>query len=71
MNSPATDLVVLGSFEIGLKDGNSVDLDFTARFNLASNEGEEGKLQYVEVWTDGSATKVALEKAGQTLAARE
>lgn len=60
--------MVLGKFEIGLKDGNSVDLEFTARFVVAE---EEGRLQSVEVWTDSQATKAAFEKATQTLAAKE
>jgi hypothetical protein len=66
-NSPATDLVVLGNFEIGLKDGNSVYLEFTARLVIA--EGEQ-KLRSVEVWTDGQATKAAFEKATKALAAK-
>lgn len=66
-NSPATDLAVLGKFEISFKDGSSIDLDFTARFIVA----EEGRLKSVEVFTDGGATKAAYEKATKALAAKE
>jgi hypothetical protein len=69
-NSPATDLVVLGNFKIGLKDGNSVEFDFTARF-VVSAPGTGGKFQYVEVWTDGTVMQEAVEKARQTLATGE
>lgn len=68
-NSPATDLVVLGSFTIGLKGGNSVTLDFTARFVVAAGQGgEEDKFQYVQVWTDPTEMKAAFRKAEETLA---
>jgi hypothetical protein len=69
-NSPATDLMVLGNFKIALKDGNSVEFDFTARF-IISERGTGGKFQYVEVWTDGTAMQEAVENARQTLAAGE
>jgi hypothetical protein len=69
-NSPATDLVILGKFLIGYKDGNSVEVDFTARFILATGE-DEGRLKHVEVWTDSTASRAALEKAKETLGAAE
>ncbi|KAL9624461.1 MAG: hypothetical protein Q9160_001424 [Pyrenula sp. 1 TL-2023] len=68
-NSPATDVVVLGKFDIGLKDGNSVDFDFTARFVVAvgAHDEEEHKLQYVQVWTDPTKMIAAFRKAEETL----
>jgi hypothetical protein len=70
-NSPATDLLVSGSFNIALTDGNSVELDFTARFLVASEEDEEGKLKYVEVWTDPAEMIEAFKKAQAALDAKE
>ena len=70
-NSPASDLLVLGSFRIGLKDGNHVDLDFTARFVTNAGQGEEERLQFVQVWTDPTDMIKAYEKASETLAAQE
>jgi hypothetical protein len=63
--------VVLGKFEIGLKDGNAVPLDFTARFRIASGPGDEAKLEHVQVWTDPTEMQAAFEKATQTLAGKE
>jgi hypothetical protein len=69
-DSPATDLVVLGRFEIRLKDGNTVHLDFTARFIVAQAASEgEAKLQLVRVWTEDTGMKAAIEKATATLTA--
>ena len=70
-NSPASDLVILGNFEINLKDGSAVKLDFTARFVLATEQEDEGKVKFVEFWTDGSAMREAIEKANQTLKEKE
>jgi hypothetical protein len=66
-NSPASDIAVLGKFELGFKDGSSFDLEFTARFVVA----EEGRLRSVEVFTDGGATKAAYEKATKALVSKE
>jgi len=68
-NSPGTDLVVLGNFKIELVDGNHVEFPFTARFIVTSNQGgeDEGKLEYVEVWTDPTDMLVAYEKASQAM----
>lgn len=59
-NSPATDLAVLGSFEIGFKTGDVLDLEFTARFVV---DAEEGKLKSAEVFSDGGQSKKAFEEA--------
>ncbi|QDS77275.1 hypothetical protein FKW77_003952 [Venturia effusa] len=57
---PATDLLVLGNFEIGFKTGSVLLLDFTARFVV---DTEEGKLRSVEVFSDGGESKEAFEEA--------
>lgn len=70
-NSPATDLVVLGRFEIGYKDGSVLELDFTARFVLTDYKGDEVKVKHAEFWSDGGETKEAFEKASKALAEKE
>lgn len=59
-NSPATDLAVLGRFEIGFKTGSVLDLEFTARFVV---DVDEGRLKSVEVFSDGGQSKKAYEEA--------
>jgi hypothetical protein len=63
-NEEATDIVVLGKFELNLKDGNSVSTEFTARFVVRGQEGD-AKLESVRVWTDPTEMKKALEGLGQ------
>jgi hypothetical protein len=63
--------LVLGRFEIGLTDGNSVIIDFTARFVIAAGQGEEERLQFVQVWTDSTDLLAAFKKASEKLAAQE
>lgn len=61
-NSPATDVLVLGTFTIELKDGSRTRFDFTARF-VASSSTSDAKLRMVQVWTDPTAMKAAFERA--------
>lgn len=64
--------MVLGSFKIGLKDGNSVSFDFTARFVIAAEYGYgEDKLEFVQVWTDPTDMLAAFKTAEETLAAKD
>jgi hypothetical protein len=67
-NSPSTDLVVLGRFEIGYKDGSVLYLDFTARFDLTDHQGNNIRIKCAEFWSDGGETKEAFEKASKALA---
>lgn len=54
---------MLGNFTISLKDGQSSDINFTARFVV---DEAEGKFRFVRVWTDGDM-KEALRRAEETL----
>lgn len=67
-NSPATDLAVLGRFEIGFKTGSVLDLEFTASFVI---DAEEGRLRSVEVFSDGGQSKGAFEEAMRIWEERE
>lgn len=77
-NSPATELVVLGRFEIWLKDGTGVGLDFTARFVVADtanpeqgieeeNSKREVRFSYVQAWTDPTEMIKAFQRASENL----
>jgi hypothetical protein len=66
-NSPATDLVVLGNFTIGLKDDSKTTFDFTARFIVEISKPDNGpRFRFVRVWTDPTEMKAAFEKAAAT-----
>jgi hypothetical protein len=73
-DTPATDFVVLGSFDISLIDGNNVVFDFTARFVVARGEElphGEPRLRSVQVWTDPTDMQAASQKATATLNAQK
>jgi len=71
-DSPARDLVVLGNFDIALKDGNNVRFDFTARFIVVPGEGEQqAAFRLAQVWTDPTDMIAAFKKATETLAAQD
>ena len=65
-NSLATDVMVVGSVVIQLKDGSEVTADFNSRLVLA----DDGKrLKFVQSWADPTAMLEAFKKAGAALAA--
>jgi hypothetical protein len=58
---------VLGSFDIALKDGNNVVLDFTARFKVDFKDGErKAAIQLAQVWTDPTEM-IAAKKAAESV----
>ncbi|KAF2428614.1 hypothetical protein EJ08DRAFT_321674 [Tothia fuscella] len=70
-NSPATDLAVFGHFKITLKERTVIQFDFTARFIVAPERGEEVKFEFVEVRTDGTEYKHIFDEVSQKLASEK
>ena len=67
-NSPATDVMVLGSVVIQLKDGSEVTGEFNSRLVLA----DDGKrLKLAHSWADPTAMLEAFKKAAAALAASD
>jgi hypothetical protein len=71
-DTPATDVVVLGSFGISLVDGNHVKFDFTARFVVERGDLAKGeaRLRSVQFWTDPTAMLKATKAAKDILASQ-
>ncbi|KAF2445846.1 hypothetical protein P171DRAFT_520574 [Karstenula rhodostoma CBS 690.94] len=59
-DSPASDVLVNGVFKIDVKGGQRVEMEFNARFVVGD---AEGRLGFVQVWTDPTDMKAALGEA--------